>query len=81
VYGLQGETKFVQILLHPGYGETPSDNMVRHSIAEKGVYGTNQKIKEGKHYTGNTDDSSENTTNNNAATRSTDSGVSGTGTG
>ncbi len=52
--------------------------MVRHSIAEKGEYGTNQKIKEGKHNTGSTDDSSENTTSNDAATRSTDSGVSGT---
>jgi len=55
------------------------DNIVRHSVAEKGVYGINQKIKEGKHNTHSTDDSSEDTTSNDAAARSTDSGVSGTG--
>ena len=63
--------KFLQKLLHPGYGETYSDNIVRHSVAEKGVYGINQKIKEGKHNTHSTDDSSEDTTSNDAAARST----------
>src|SRR5260221_14137000 len=44
------QTRFIQnedglhILLYPGYGETSSNNMVRHRIAEKGVYGMNQKI-------------------------------------
>jgi hypothetical protein len=64
---------------HPGYGETSSDDMVRNSIAEKHVYGTNQKVNDGEHNTRSADDSSENTTSNDTGTRSTDSGVSGTG--
>jgi len=66
-------------MLHPGYGETSSDGMVRNSIAEKHVYGTNQKVKDGEYNTRNADNSSENTTSNDAATRPTDRGVSGTG--
>jgi len=68
-------------MLHPGYGETSSDDMVRNNIAEKHEYGTNQKVNDGEHNTRSTDDSSENTTSNDAGTRSTDSGVSGTGAG
>jgi hypothetical protein len=68
-------------MLHPGYGETSSDDMVRNSIAKKHVYGTNQKVNDGEHNTSSADDSSENTTGNDPATLPTDSGVSGTGTG
>ena len=65
-------------MLHPRYGETSSDDMVRNSIAEKHVYGTNQKVDDGEHNTCNADDSSENTTSNDATTRPTNSRVSGT---
>lgn len=68
-------------MLHPGYGETSSNDMVRNSIAEKHVYGTNQKVNDGEHNTRSADDGSENTTSNDAATCPTDSGVSGTGAG
>ena len=66
-------------MLHPGYGETSSDDMVRSSIAEKHVCGTNQKVNGGEHNTRSADDSSKNTTSNDPATRPTDSGVGGTG--
>jgi len=68
-------------MLHPDYGETSSDDMVRNSTAEKHAYETNQKVNDGEHNTRNGNDSSENTTSNDAATRPTDSGVSGTGAG
>ena len=65
-------------MLHPGYCETSSDDMVRNIFAEKHVYGTNHKVDDGEHNTRSAKDSSENTTSNDAGTRSTDSGVSGT---
>jgi hypothetical protein len=68
-------------MLHLGYGETSSDDRVRNGIAEKHVYGTDQKVNDGEHNSRSGDDSSEKTTSNDAATHSTDSGVSGAGAG
>jgi hypothetical protein len=65
-------------MLHPGYGETSSNNMVRNIFEENHVFGTNQKVNDGEHKTRSADDSSENTTSNDTGTRSTDSGVGGT---
>jgi hypothetical protein len=63
-------------MLHPPYGETSSDDIVRYSSAEKRVDGTNQKVNDSEQNTRGAEDSGENTTGNNAATRSTDGGVS-----
>jgi hypothetical protein len=61
---------------HPCDGETSSDEIVRNNCAEMHVYGTNQKVKSGKQNTCRTDDNRENTTSDDAATHSTDGGVS-----
>ena len=63
-------------MLHPPYDETSSDDIVRYSSAEKRVDGTNQEVNDGEQNTRGAEDSSKNTTRNNAATRSTDGGVS-----
>lgn len=68
-------------MLHPGYGETSSDDMVRNSVAEKHGYGTDQEVNDGEHNTRSADNSSENTTSNDTGTRSSNSGAGGTGAG
>jgi hypothetical protein len=62
-------------MLHPRHGETSSDDIVRNSSAEMRVYGTNQKVDNGKQNTRRAEDGSKNTTSDDAATHTTDGGV------
>ena len=46
-------------MLHPPYGETSSDDIVRYSSAEKRVDGTNQKVNDSEQNTRGAEDSGE----------------------